>query len=203
MLTKNSALLLSGGMDSVAIAYWFRPEHAITIDYGQRPARAEIKAARAVCDALDIGHHVITVDCSSIGVGDLVNRDNVCGAPAPEWWPFRNQLLITLAATKAVTLGCSQLFIGTLATDERFADGSPAFLDTMDALLRLQEGGLRLIAPARELNAVELVRASQVPSSVLQWAFSCHVAEIACGHCRGCIKQRKTKRVLAKALELH
>ena len=34
------ALLLSGGMDSIALAFWKRPEIAITIDYGQRAAEA-------------------------------------------------------------------------------------------------------------------------------------------------------------------
>ena len=34
----KTALLLSGGMHSVAIAWWRRPNIAITIDYGQLPA---------------------------------------------------------------------------------------------------------------------------------------------------------------------
>jgi len=36
------AILLSGGLDSIALAYWLRPQIAVTIDYGQRPARAVI-----------------------------------------------------------------------------------------------------------------------------------------------------------------
>lgn len=39
------ALLLSGGMDSISVAFWKRPEIAISIDYGQRAAEAEITAA--------------------------------------------------------------------------------------------------------------------------------------------------------------
>ena len=37
----NTALLLSGGMDSIALAYWKRPDIALTIDYGQAAADAE------------------------------------------------------------------------------------------------------------------------------------------------------------------
>lgn len=44
----TTALLLSGGMDSVSIAWWLRPDVALTIDYGQKPAEAEIDAAGQV-----------------------------------------------------------------------------------------------------------------------------------------------------------
>ena len=43
----KTALLLSGGMDSIAIAWWKRPDIALTLDYGQQAANAEIKAATA------------------------------------------------------------------------------------------------------------------------------------------------------------
>jgi 7-cyano-7-deazaguanine synthase len=46
------AILLSGGIDSIALAYWQRPDIAITIDYGQAPAQAEINASTAVASAL-------------------------------------------------------------------------------------------------------------------------------------------------------
>lgn len=48
----KTALLLSGGMDSISIAWWKRPDIAITLDYGQRAAEAEIKAASATCSDL-------------------------------------------------------------------------------------------------------------------------------------------------------
>ncbi len=38
---SKTAILLSGGMDSIALAYWKRPELAITINYGQKPFLAE------------------------------------------------------------------------------------------------------------------------------------------------------------------
>jgi 7-cyano-7-deazaguanine synthase len=39
------AVLLSGGMDSIALACWQRPEFAITVDYGQRAAATEVAVA--------------------------------------------------------------------------------------------------------------------------------------------------------------
>lgn len=54
MLRNKKAILLSGGMDSIALAYWLRPEVAITLDYGQKAAEAEIAAAARVAQLLRI-----------------------------------------------------------------------------------------------------------------------------------------------------
>ncbi|MDZ7654290.1 MAG: 7-cyano-7-deazaguanine synthase [Burkholderiaceae bacterium] len=119
------ALLLSGGLDSLAIAHWLRPELAVTIDYGQLAAAAEIVAATQICRTLGIDHHVVSVDCRALGSGDMAGRRPVALAPASEWWPYRNQLLITLAAMWAIPRGVGQLLIGTVASDGSHADGRP------------------------------------------------------------------------------
>lgn len=153
----KSALLLSGGMDSVAIAYWLRPALAVTIDYGQKPAAGEIRAAAAVCSVLQIEHHVVTADLSALGTGDMAGSAPLAIAPVTEWWPYRNQMLVTLAAMKTLALGAEQLLIGTLKTDQFHADGRAAFIEAMNTLLNLQEGAMTLVAPAIGLSAVELV----------------------------------------------
>ncbi|MEG9500285.1 MAG: 7-cyano-7-deazaguanine synthase [Methylorubrum extorquens] len=189
-------LLLSGGMDSTAIAWWKRPDVAISVDYGQRPAAAEIEAARAVCAALGIRHEVVRADCSSLGSGDLAGRAPLQVAPVPEWWPFRNQLILTLAGIAAVRLGVAQLMIGALATDGAHADGRAEFIEAVSRLMALQEGGIEVVAPAIRMTATELVGASGIPREVLAWAHSCHVGNLACGQCRGCVKHYQTWKAL-------
>lgn len=195
----RTALLLSGGMDSVAIAWWRRPDLAITIDYGQRPAAAELRAAGAVCEALGIEHAIIRADLSALGSGDMAGTPRLAEAPVPEWWPFRNQMLVTLAAMLGIARGARRLLIGCLATDASHTDGSRPFVERMDDLLAMQEGGLRLEAPAIGLTAVELIRVSEVPADLLAWAHSCHVSEHACGACRGCQKHYETLEALGDA----
>ena len=188
----TAALLLSGGMDSTAIAYWKRPRYGITIDYGQRPAEGEIRAARAVCQALDIEHVVIDADISALGSGDLAGLPPAEDGPASEWWPYRNQFLLTVAAMKCLSLRTPELMIGALSTDGFHADGTADFIGRMNELFSLQEGDLEVTAPAIDLTAVELVQKSQAPHSVLAWSHSCHVAPHACGNCRGCHKHFET-----------
>ncbi|MFO0851840.1 MAG: 7-cyano-7-deazaguanine synthase [Gemmataceae bacterium] len=187
----SAAVLLSGGMDSTAVAYWLRPDYTITVDYGQAAAAGELRAATAITDALGVRHEIIRVDCRTIGAGVMAPEGpgvlpfNV----TPEWWPFRNQLVVTLAAARAIRFGVTSLAIGTVRSDARFADGTPGFVSRLDSLLSHQEGGIRLAAPALEMSTVELVRASGVLAEMLGWSLSCHRSENPCGRCNGCRKR--------------
>jgi len=184
----KSGLMLSGGMDSLTLAWWKRPEIAFTLNYGQLAAQAEIEASMNICQQLDIPHHVIEIDCRQLGSGDMAGRQADSLAPASDWWPFRNQMLVTLTAMKAITFGVTHLWLGTVKSDGFHRDGSPEFMSAISHLLNLQEGGMVVEAPAIELSTVELIRESRIPASLLAWAHSCHKSHIACGDCRGCNK---------------
>jgi 7-cyano-7-deazaguanine synthase len=95
-------------MDSIALALCAH-RFAITVDYGQRPAEAEIRGASAVCSELGIDHHIIRSDLSALGSGDIASRPALAIAPISEWWPFRNQMLVTLAAMRHIELGVERL----------------------------------------------------------------------------------------------
>ena len=192
----SSALLLSGGMDSTAIAFWKRPEIGVTINYGQVPAPAEMRAATAICADLGIRHLPIEVDLSAFGSGEMAGRPTIDAAPVREWWPFRNQALITIAAMATIGMGVDHLMIGTLRTDRHHADGTKHFVDRMADLLVSQEGKMRLEAPAIEMDAVELVRTSRVPMPILAWSHSCHRSDFACGDCGGCRKHYRTMEAI-------
>ena len=193
---SKSLLLLSGGMDSAALAWATKPDLAVTIDYGQLAAAGEMRAATAICDAIGVRHLGQTCDCRELGSGDMAGRPPANIAPVSEWWPFRNQLLITLAAAVAIREGLNQILIGAVASDAAHADGRPQFFEVMTTLMELQEGGLTVMAPAINKSTTELCRGSGIPFEVLAWSHSCHVSEYACGLCRGCTKHRETMRSL-------
>ena len=117
-------------------------------------------------------------------------------APATDWWPYRNQLLITFAAMKAIGLDVTHLLVGTVKSDGSHRDGTPTFVAAISNVLALQEGGLRVEAPAIDMTTAELARKSCVPAGALAWAHSCHKADVACGDCRGCNKYFEVLREL-------
>ncbi len=191
MLSPNldkTGILLSGGMDSICIAYWKRPAYAFTINYGQKSAAAEIHAASQISKILNMKHYVINIDCSSLGTGDLSGNEQLSLAPASEWWPYRNQLLVTLACMKGISIGLEKLIVGSVKTDSFHIDGSREFYEKINDLIKLQEGNIEIDCPALNMNTVELIKVSKIPISLLRWAHSCHTSNEPCMRCHGCQK---------------
>jgi Predicted PP-loop superfamily ATPase len=110
---------------------------AFTINYGQLAAEAEIEASSEICRILKIEHHIITIDCKQLGSGDMAGKLADKKAPATDWWPFRNQMLITFAAMKAISFGIDKLLLGTVKSDNFHKDGTSEFIATISNLLFL------------------------------------------------------------------
>lgn len=188
MQNHKTGILLSGGMDSIALAYWKRPQYSFTIDYGQKAAQAEIHASEQISRTLNIEHHIIRVDCSKLGSGDMAGGQPLSIAPIKEWWPYRNQLLVTLACMKGVGLGLNELMVGSVSTDDGHLDGTEAFYTKLSDLVSFQEGQITISCPSINIDTTELIKKSGIPISQLLWAHSCHTSSQPCMHCNGCKK---------------
>lgn len=179
-------LLFSGGIDSTALAWMTRPDRLLLVDYGQKGARGEERASRAVAEEVRLRLDVVRVDMSQFGRGSMARAPALDGAP-PENWPFRNQMLVTLAAMTYAADDLREIALGTVVTDRLHPDGRPEFVSALDEAVRVQCGA-RVVTPASGMTTAELVVAAGVPRRVLGWTFSCHTGEWACGQCRGCEK---------------
>lgn len=192
ILGSHSVLLLSGGVDSAALAALLRPAHCLSIDYGQRPAMSEKSAAQAVAAALGLPFATLAVDCRAVGAGLLADEGSVSRVEAPtEWWPFRNQLLITLAAAWALrhTQADTVVLAAVAGDGDRHRDGSAEFFTALDNALTLQEGQMHVVAPASSLSSNDLISLAGVGLDILGWTHSCHRSDTPCGHCPGCAKR--------------
>jgi 7-cyano-7-deazaguanine synthase len=161
------------------------------VDYGQLGGRGEKRAAELVARTMGASLEVLRIDCRAIGAGILAAGDVAPGAPGPEWWPFRNQLLITFGAARAVALGCDEVAYGAVADDVAFRDTMPEFVSRIDATVSYQEGGIRVSAPAITLSTVELVRRSGIPRDLLARTHSCDVDDFYCDQCPSCLARRQ------------
>lgn len=97
---------------------------------------------------------------------------------------------------KVIHLGVTELMLGTVRTDGIHKDGTKAFYESISSLMLLQEGAIRITAPAIDITTEEMIRVSKVPESLLLWAHSCHVSNNPCGSCPGCIKYREVRHNL-------
>lgn len=145
-------LLLSGGLDSTALAHQLvadgRAVHGLGVDYGQ-PDLADLAVAHHT--ARRLGFPFATTYTDTMGEG----------------YPSRTGVLISLAAAHALTVGASAIAIGCHADDEG-VDSQLAYLEAWNPVLAFL--GLRLeypfgaftkadvIALARSLVDVEDIR---------------------------------------------
>lgn len=183
-------LLFSGGIDSTALAAIHRPELSLTVDYGQRSAVGEARAAAHLARLIGMEHRFVTVDASAVGAGLLLNDGTSIDDSAPETWPMRNQLLLTIAAAYAIRHDFLEVLVGTVRGDgDRHRDGTREFFDLADRITSYQEGGIRVRAPGIDRSASELLAESRLGPDVVGWTHSCHRASIACGDCPGCWKR--------------
>jgi 7-cyano-7-deazaguanine synthase len=180
-------LLLSGGIESTCLAISWQPDLCFTVDYGQVSAPGEVAASRLIARHLRLDHEVARINLNEFGAGLLSGRGRGGPTGAPEFWPFRNQMLITLAAMRFDRIPNVRICIGTVLTDRRHPDGTIRFLRSMNRLLQVQRDDFVLEYPAARSATQSLIEKSHV-DHLLGFTFSCHTGPISCGRCPGCIK---------------
>jgi 7-cyano-7-deazaguanine synthase len=70
------------------VAAWRRPERCLFVDYGQAPASSARSASLAIASCLGLRWAELAFDATGLERG----------GGSVERWPYRNQILITLAA---------------------------------------------------------------------------------------------------------
>lgn len=180
-------LLFSGGIDSTCLAWGLKPDRLAFFDYGQIQAKGEIRAGKNIAQQIGIPLDVHEVPLQMLGSGTMAGKAVDEARPA-EFWPYRNQALITLAAMAYFAQGVSTISIGTVAGDDRHPDGSGDFVNAISRLVSLQSGPT-VKAPAMGMSSEQLIEKFNVPQNLLGWTFSCHTGVWACGQCNGCKKQ--------------
>ena len=180
------ALLLSGGLESTAIAYWLRPQVAVTVDYGQPSVEGEIRAASTIVKLLSIKHEIIHTSA-------YLRLPTRPSRTASVWWPYRNQLLLTLAAVCTTERRVGEIYIG-LVKGDIYKDCTPDFIKKVNSLFATQERPVTVTAPARKMTTLELLKKSKIPYNFLGITISCHLSDIPCGQCAGCRKSYQVKK---------
>lgn len=196
MASLKKAVLLSGGIDSICLTYGLKPDIAYTINYGQNVADREVLVSKLICEQLNIDHKVIEVNCSQLGTGDLVSKNSLTISPSEEWWPFRNQLLITLCLMQAISDNVKEIHLASVKSDFFHKDGTQEFYKLINSLTIYQEGNIEIKCETLDFYSHELAIKFNVPLDLLSLAHSCHLSNTACGHCSGCLKQIRVRQEL-------
>ena len=125
----ETAVLLSGGLDSSVALHWAHRNHrvrvALSFDYASNHAERELECAAWQADSLGIEHRVINISSISAHLKSalLSGADDIPDGSYDEELmkqtvvPFRNGIFLSIAAGVAESCGAQQLVIAAHSGD--------------------------------------------------------------------------------------
>ena len=204
---KDSLLVFSGGMDSTTMLYEFvqRIAMAVSFVYGSNHNQREIACARLHCERLGVPHLVIPLGfmaqhfhssllegADAVPDGDY-NADNMRSTVVP----FRNGIMLSVAAGLAETHGLAHVMLANHAGDHAiYPDCRPAFVEAMsNAIMAGTYDGITLLAPYTNLSKAQIAMRGKQFSIDYSETYSCYKGkEHHCGTCGTCIERREALR---------
>ena len=203
-MTKDTLMVVSGGMDSTTMLHEYadRIALAITFNYGSNHNAREIECARYNCDRLGI--ELVVVDMPF--VGQLFESSLLSGAEAiPEGnydddnmrstvVPFRNGIMLAVAAGLAESRGLKHLMMANLGGDHAIYPGCRrGFGDAMSrAIAEGTYDRITIDAPYTDITKTDIARRGAALGIDYSHTYSCYKGgEKHCGRCGTCTERRQ------------
>lgn len=201
---KNALLVLSGGMDSTSMLYEYRDEIAlaVTFQYGSNHNRREAECARYNCGRLGIEWLEIPLgfigryfDSSLLSGADAIPEGNYTDQSMRSTVvPFRNGIMLAIAAGLAESRGLQRVMIANHAGDHAiYPDCRPTFVGAMDSAIAAGTyDGIRLYAPYTSLTKSQIAARGAASGLDFAHTYSCYKGgERHCGRCGTCVERRE------------
>ena len=203
-MTKDTLMVVSGGMDSTTMLYEYadRIALAITFNYGSNHNAREIECARYNCDRLGIELVVVAMPF----VGQLFESSLLSGADAiPEGnydddnmrstvVPFRNGIMLAVAAGLAESRGLKHLMMANHGGDHAiYPDCRRGFVDAMSrAIAEGTYDRITIDAPYTDITKTDIARRGAALGIDYSHTYSCYKGgEKHCGRCGTCTERRQ------------
>lgn len=149
---KDGVIICSGGLDSTTLLYYLHDKgaklKAVSFDYGQRHS-VELEFAKYHTKKLQIPHTIIDLkgifqhvahSSALLGGMDVPTLEEVIGDPQPiTYVPFRNMLMLTVAAAIAENTEGEVVYYGAQKHDEYsgYWDTTQEFTSRLQAVFDL------------------------------------------------------------------
>ena len=207
--SRKAVVLVSGGLDSATVLAIARQQGyqltAVSFDYGQRH-RFELDAAAKVCQANDVGEHVVFKLDTSIFRGSALTNDidvphnrsddEMSGGIPVTYVPARNTIFLSVGLGLAESIGANDIFIGVNAVDySGYPDCRPEYIAAFEAMANLAtkagvEGQpLRIHTPLVSLTKAEIIKQGLELGVDYGLTHSCYDPApdgTSCGECDSC-----------------
>jgi 7-cyano-7-deazaguanine synthase len=198
--------LVSGGMDSVTALYQAAREHqvaaGVSFHYGSKHNDREIPLARWHCDQLGIPH--LRIPLGFMGQhfasnllqsgGEIPNGHYEEQTMKQTVVPFRNGIMLAIAAGLAESQGAEGLVIAAHAGDHAiYPDCREPFMQAMaDAMKSGTYAEVRLLRPFIAMDKAGIAALGHQLGVDFSMTWSCYKGgEIHCGTCGTCVERRE------------
>lgn len=205
--SKNSVIIVSGGMDSVTLLYDYKDKIglAISFDYGANHNAKEIPFAKEHCDKLGIEHIVIPLafmakyfESSLLSGADSIPEghyedENMKSTVVP----FRNGIMLSIAAGIAESRGYKYVMIANHGGDHAiYPDCRSEFIE---AMTKATQAGtyvdVEVMAPYTKLTKTEIVKRGLKLGIDYSRTWSCYKGgDEPCGKCGTCVEREEALR---------
>ncbi len=199
-------VLVSGGMDSVCALADAVTRHevvaALSFDYGSKHNHREIPMARAQAERHGVPHRVISLDfMDGLFESNLLKS----GGEVPEGHyeeanmkqtvvPFRNGIMLSIAAGYAESAGAGGLVIAAHAGDHAiYPDCREDFMRAMgEAIQQGTYADLELLRPFIDLCKEGIAARGAALGVDFSLTWSCYKGgEVHCGKCGTCVERKE------------
>ena len=208
-MKKNSAIIVSGGMDSITMLYDHKDEIAlgISFDYGSNHNAREIPYAKMHCERLGIRHITINLDFmhqyfkSSLleGANAIPEGHYEAENMKSTVVPFRNGIMLSIAIGIAESNNLDRVFIANHGGDHTiYPDCRPEFISAIDAAATAGTfNNVRVVAPYTNITKGDIARIGKRLGIDYTETWSCYKGgKKHCGKCGTCVER---KEALAEA----
>ncbi|MEM1441755.1 MAG: 7-cyano-7-deazaguanine synthase QueC [Verrucomicrobiota bacterium] len=199
-------VLVSGGMDSVTALYEAHRDHEVvaglSFDYGSKHNHRELPFAAHHCEKLGIPHEVVTLGfMNELFRSDLLKS----GGEIPEGHyeasnmkqtvvPFRNGIMLSIAAGFAESIGAEGLVIAAHSGDHAiYSDCREEFMAPMaKAIAEGTDVDLEVLRPFIDMRKEDIASVGEKLGIDYGETWSCYKGgEIHCGKCGTCVERKE------------
>ena len=201
---KDSAIIVSGGMDSITLLYDKKDEIAlgISFDYGSNHNAREIPFAKMHCERLGIKHIVINLGfmhqyfkSSLLEGADAIPEGNYADENMKSTVvPFRNGIMLSIAIGIAESNNLKKVFIANHGGDHTiYPDCRPEFIKAIDeAATAGTYVKVRIEAPYTNITKTDIARRGAKLGINYAETWSCYKGgEKHCGKCGTCVERKE------------
>lgn len=200
----KALVVFSGGMDSTVALYWakqqFQHVRTVTFDYGSKHNSREYEYAKLTCARLQVENTWIPLHFMNEHFrSNLLNS----GGPVPDGYytaenmkstvvPFRNGIMLSIAAGLAESTDCDCIILGNHAGDHTiYPDCRKEFIDAISAAVNLgTDAKVNVLSPFCSMDKAQIAKKGQEMGVDFSLTYSCYKGgKFHCGTCGTCTER--------------